>query len=86
MKIYNNRFQKELDFKLVVTAFNHDKKDYVLLTFDNFEDFSLTDIEMELTFVFILVSAVIDNDFICRYFPSVIIRNNEDFVEYCSNL
>lgn len=86
MKIFNKKRDKELQFKIVVTAYNYDIKDYVVLVFNDFEDYAFLDVDAELTFVSKIIEVTDKGRLVNCYILNSNITDQQEFLDYCYTL
>lgn len=86
MKIYNKKRDKELEFKIVVTAYNYDKKDYVVLVFNDFDDYAFLHLDTELSFVSKIIEVTDNGRLVNCYLLSTNITTQQEFIDYCYTL
>ena len=86
MKIYNKKRDKELDFKIVVTAYNYDKKDYVVLVFNDFDDYAFLETNLTLTFISKVIEVTDNGGLVNCYLLSTNITTQQEFIDYCYTL
>ena len=86
MRIYNKKRDKELDFKIVVTAYDYVTYDYVVLVFNDFDDYELIESSIKLTFVSKIIEVTDNGALVNTYLLSTNITTEQEFIDYCYTL